>query len=447
MAAMRCVSLWLLLFVPLAASAELEVAAPRPGDEGAVSAWVDAHLEELSALYRHLHAHPELSLEEEQTAARVAVELEPAGYSVTRGVGGHGVVAVLENGAGPTVLLRGDMDALPVTEATGLSYASSVRATRADGSETGVMHACGHDVHTANLVGTARLLADLRERWRGTIVVVAQPAEELGLGARSMLGEGLLERFPRPDFALALHVSNELPAGSVGYTEGWAAANVDSVDVRLHGRGGHGARPHQAVDPVVVAAHLVTALQTLVSRRVDPMNPAVVTVGSIHGGTKHNVIPDFVDLQLTVRSYSDEVRAQLLDGIRQLAADVCQTFRCPEAPTIRVKETYTPAVYNDPALARGAADLFAALFGDEAVARVPAGMGGEDFGMLPRAAEVPGLLYRLGSVDPALVAAAAAGGEALPSLHSSRFAPLPEPTLRVGVRSLGHLALGLLDAP
>jgi len=419
----------------------------RPGDEAAVADWVEAHLAELATLYRHLHANPELSLEEKETAARVALELEAAGYDVATAVGGHGVVGVLENGAGPTVLLRGDMDALPVTEATGLPYASAVRVARPDGGETGVMHACGHDVHTANLIGTAQLLAELRARWRGTVVVVAQPAEELGLGARGMLGDGLLERFPRPDYALALHVSNELAAGDVGTTEGWAAANVDSVDITVFGRGGHGARPHQASDPIVTSAHLVTALQTLVSRRVDPVAPAVVTVGSIHGGTKHNVIPDSVHLQLTVRSYSDEVRSQLLDGIRQQANDVCRAFQCPLAPEIRVKETYTPAVYNDPVLAGDATRLFASLLGAERVAVVPAGMGGEDFGMLPRAAGVPGLLYRLGSVDPARVAEAAAGGEPLPSLHSSRFAPLPEPTLRTGVRTLAHLTLSLLAAP
>ena len=443
--ALALVSLSLLLPGPVVA--EVSVAPPRAGAAAAVDAWLAEELAGLTDLYEHLHAHPELSLEEAETAARVAAELAPAGYAVTPAVGGHGVVAVLENGSGPTVLLRGDMDALPVTEATGLPYASRVRAVRPDGSETGVMHACGHDVHTTNLVGTARLLADLRERWRGTLVIVAQPAEELGLGARGMLGDGLLERFPRPDFAVALHVSNELPAGEVGYTSGWAAANVDSVDVTLHGRGGHGARPHQAADPIVASAHLVTALQTLVSRRVDPVEPAVVTVGSIHGGTKHNVIPDSVHLQLTVRSYSDAVREQLLDGIRQLAEDVCTAFECAKPPEIRVKETYTPAVYNDPELAAGAAALFGGLLGAERVHALPAGMGGEDFGMLPRAAGVPGLLYRLGSVDPARVAAAEAGGEPLPSLHSSRYAPLPEPTLRTGVRTMAHLALGLLAAP
>ena len=434
-----------LALCPTGVGAQPEVSAPRPGDEAAVSNWIEGHLEGLAALYRHLHANPELSLEEEATAARVAVELRAAGYAVTESVGGHGVVGVLENGPGATVLLRGDMDGLPVTEATGLPYASTVIVTRPGGVETGVMHACGHDVHTANLVGTAQLLAELRARWSGTVVVVAQPAEELGLGARGMLGAGLLDRFPGPDYALALHVSSELPAGEVGYTAGWAAANVDSVDITVHGRGGHGARPHQASDPIVTSAYLVTALQTLVSRRVDPVAPAVVTVGSIHGGTKHNVIPDSVHLQLTVRSYSDEVRTQLLDGIRQLAIDVCRSFECPRPPEIEVKDTYTPAVYNDPELTTGAARLFSSLLGEERVIAVPAGMGGEDFGMLPRAAGVPGMLYRLGSVDPAAVAAAAAGGDALPSLHSSRYAPLPEPTLRTGVRTLAHLALGLLS--
>lgn len=423
-------------------------AEPRAGDAAAVDAWIDAHLGDAVALYRELHARPELSLHEEETAGRVAAALEAAGYAVTPGVGGHGVVGVLRNGEGPVVLLRGDMDALPVTEETGLAYASAVRARRDDGSETGVMHACGHDVHVANLLATAALLADLRERWRGTVVVVAQPAEELGLGARRMIADGLFERFPRPDVALALHVDGDLPAGVVGVRAGWVAANVDSVDVTIHGRGGHGARPHQAVDPIVAGAHLVVALQTLVSRRVDPAAPAVVTVGSFHAGTKHNVIPDEARLQLTVRSYSDAVRAQLLDGIRQLAEDVCRSFLCPRPPEVRVKESYTPAAYNDPALTEAATRLFEGLLGAERVVATEQSMGGEDFGMLPREAEAPGLQYRLGAVDPERVAASRRpGGEPLPSLHSSRFAPLPAPTLRTGVRTLASLALAQLAAP
>ena len=284
----------------------------RPGDAAIVDAWLDQNLALVLDTYRHLHANPELSLGEEKTAALVAESLRKAGYAVRQHVGGHGVIGVLTNGAGPTLLIRGDMDALPVTETTGLPYASQVTSRRPDGTSVGVMHACGHDIHTSNLIATAQLLASLRHAWAGSLVILAQPAEELGQGARDMIADGLFEKIPRPDYAIALHVDGTLPAGRIGYVSGWAAANVDSVDITIHGRGGHGARPHSTIDPIVTAAHLVTALQTIVSRRVNPIDPAVVTVGSIHGGAKHNVIPDEVVMQLTVRSYSDEVRELLL---------------------------------------------------------------------------------------------------------------------------------------
>lgn len=441
------IPLTLLLASPVLA-AEAGPVAARPGDDAAVRSEIEAQLDEITRLYMTLHREPELSLSEARTAARVGEALDAAGYAVTTGVGGHGVVAVLENGAGPVVMIRGDMDALPVTEATGLPYASEVRVSGPEGAEVGVMHACGHDVHTANLVGTGRTLAALRARWRGTLVLVGQPAEEVGLGARSMIGDGLFEHFPRPDYVLGLHVGGDLPAGQVGTTAGWWAANVDSVDIILYGRGGHGARPHRSIDPVVAAAHLVTALQTLVSRRVDPLEPAVVTVGSIHGGTKHNVIPDQVELKLTVRSYTDEVRAELQAGIRQLAEGTCATFRCPRPPLVAFKETYTPAAFNDPELTAAATGMFQALLGEQNVLERPAGMGGEDFGMLPRAAGAPGLMFRLGAVAPARYAASMeADGAPLPSLHSSRFAPLPAPTLRTGMRTLSNLALALLGPP
>ena len=307
------------------------------------------------------------------------------------------------------------------------------------------MHACGHDIHTAGLLATAHLLAEARRHWSGTLVILAQPAEELGRGARQMIEDGLFERIPTPNFTVALHVEPELPAGTVGYTAGWAFANVDSVDVTIHGRGGHGARPHRAADPIVAAAHFVTVLQTLVSRRIDPQAPGVVTVGSIHAGAKHNVIPDSAHLQLTVRSYSDEVRATLLEGIRQIAEDTCRTFQCPTPPLVRVKKENTPAVYNDPALLEGALAIFRRVFGEERVVeRVPS-MGGEDFGRYARTLGVPGLMFRIGASDPELHAASLEpGGPPLPSLHSSRFAPLARPTLETGVRAMSELALELL---
>jgi amidohydrolase len=416
-----------------------------PGDRRQVDEWLAAHLEELLETYRHLHSHTELSLEEAETAALLAAGLRSAGFQVTEGVGGHGVVAVLANGSGPTLLIRGDMDALPVAEDTGLSYASAVRATRPDGTRVGVMHACGHDVHVASLLGTARLLSGARDAWSGTLLIVGQPAEELGRGALMMLEDGLFERFPRPDYALALHVDATLPAGQLGAVSGWSNANVDSVNVTLYGRGGHGAQPHTTVDPIVAAAHVITALQTLVSRRVNPADPAVVTVGAIHGGTKHNVIPDEVEMQLTVRSYSDEVRELLLDGIRQIVTDTCQTFGCPKPPEIGIKDHYTPAVYNDPELTRAALRVFESVFGESALAAVRPTMGGEDFGRYGRELGIPSLLFRLGSVAPARYAASLEpGGPPLPSLHSGRYHPDPEPTLRTGIQSTSQVALALL---
>ncbi len=411
----------------------------------ALETWLDQHIDELVATYEHFHAHPELSLEEEKTAARVANELGAAGYRVTTGIGGHGVVGVLKNGEGPVVLIRGDMDALPVTEETGLRYASRVVAKRDDGTTTGVMHACGHDVHTTNLIGSARFLAAARELWSGTLVVIAQPAEEVGRGALAMMGDGLFERFPRPDYTVALHVESALAAGEVGYTSGWSHANVDSVDIHLYGRGGHGARPHTTVDPIATAAYLITGLQTLVSRRVDPLDPAVVTVGSIHGGHKHNVIPNEVHLQLTVRSYSDQVRELLLDGIRQIALDTCRTFRCPREPDVQVRDQHTPAVYADPGLVETAVHVFERVLGPERVIERRASMGGEDFGRYARRLGVPGLMYRLGTVDPAAIRKSREpGAPPLPSLHSSLYAPLPRPTLRTGIESMSQLVLELL---
>lgn len=419
-----------------------------PAEAGArIDDAVARALPDLLAVYRTLHAQPELSLEEARTAARVAQFLRASGYTVETGVGGHGVVAQLDNGDGPTLLIRGDMDGLPVTEETGLPYASRVRVTREDGVAVGTMHACGHDVHTTNLLGTARVLAELTDAWRGTLVIVAQPAEEVGLGALHMIQDGLFDRIPRPDHGLALHVAGELPVGTIGYVSGWAAANVDWVKITIHGRGGHGARPHQTVDPIVTAAHLVTALQTIVSRRVDPAVPAVVTVGSIHGGAKSNVIPDEVKLELTVRSYSDEVRTLLLESIGALARETCEAFGCPKPPDVWIKPDYTPAMYNDPGLATHAVGVFSDLLGAERVQAIDATMTGEDFGRYTRAAGFPTFLYRLGSVSEERWRRARDGGEPLPSLHSSRYAPDAEPTLETGLRSMLRLAMSLLGAP
>jgi hippurate hydrolase len=415
---------------------------PHAAPEGAIAAWVEALLDEMEHLYRELHAHPELSFAEQQTAARVAEAWSAAGLSVTTRVGGHGVVAVLENGAGPTLMLRCDMDALPLEEATGLPFASKVRTTLPDGQQVGVMHACGHDVHMASLIGTVRVLAAHRDRWRGRLVCIGQPAEERGSGARAMLGDGLFERFGKPDFALALHVSPTLPAGSIGFVEGYAMANVDSVDITVFGRGGHGAYPHRTIDPIVQAAQLVLALQTIHSREIDPREPAVITVGSIHGGSKHNIIPDSCHLQVTVRSYTPEVREQLLAAIRRKAEANAASFGAPP-PKVETSEPVT-ALYNDPALVRRVVPALRAALGDERLVPAEPVMGAEDFAYFG-AAGVPVFMFWLGAVAPEAAAPAAANGAAPPPLHSPTFAPDARTALRTGMIATVAGALELLS--
>lgn len=407
---------------------------------------IDGELAGWVGMYKEIHASPELSLSEEKSAARLADIFKKAGYEVTANFGGHGVVGVMKNGAGPTILIRADMDALPVTEETGLPYASKVKIEKDDGSHVGVMHACGHDIHQTVLAGTAQTLAMLKDKWSGTVVLVAQPAEELGKGARMMLDAGILSKFPKPDACIALHVAHDIPAGSVGYTSGWNNANVDSVDIRIYGKGGHGAYPHLSVDPIVAAAQLIVALQTIVSRRNDPIESAVVTVGSIHAGTKHNIIPETADLQLTVRSYKDEVRKKTLDSIRQMATDICKAMGCPRPPDVKVHDDeFTPAAYNDPKLTAGAVEVFRAAFGAERVLEKPPSMGGEDFGQFAKEAGVPGFMFGLGTIDAgAIERSKQPGGAPLASIHSSKFAPIPEPTIRTGVEAMTGLALALL---
>lgn len=402
------------------------------------------------AYYQQLHVSPELSFQEAQTSARLAASLEAGGFTVTRGVGGHGVVAVLENGDGPTLLLRADMDGLPVKEQTGLPYASTVRATELDGSDVSVMHACGHDVHMTVVLSSALELQQRRDQWQGTLVVIMQPAEERGAGARDMLADGLFERFPVPDYNLSLHTIATLPAGQVGFIEGWMMANVDMVDVTLYGIGGHGAYPHTARDPVVLAAAIIMDLQTLVSREIHPAEPGVVTVGSIHGGTKHNIIPDEVKLQLTVRSYSDAVRERLLSGIERIATKQAEAMDMPadRPPRVEVREEYTPALWNDPALVQRAVTAMRRELGDDALVGISKEMGGEDFSRYGRTAQkIPSFMMRLGTVPAELWEQAQRGDARLPSLHSPFFAPDPEPTLSTGRRAMVAAALDLLQAP
>jgi hippurate hydrolase len=397
----------------------------------------------LEALYKHLHSHPELSYQEQRTAARMARELQALGFGVTENVGGHGVVAVLKNGDGPTVLVRTDMDALPVVERTGLPFASTLRARDKDGNEVGVMHACGHDVHMTCWVGTARVLTGLKDRWKGTLVFIGQPAEEVGAGARRMLEEGLFTKFPRPDYCLMLHCDSQTPHGTVGVRGGPVLANATAVDVLVRGKGGHGAAPHTTVDPVVLAARLVLDLQTLVSRETNPTDPAVVTVGSIHGGDTHNVIPNEVKLQLTVRSTKDAVHKHVLDGIRRLAEAAARGANAPPPEVTIRPEGFTPALINDPELTRKTVALFTEVLGaDKVVEKLPI-MAADDFSRYGREG-IPIFMYHLGTQPPERVAAARGEGRDLPSLHNASFAPVPEPTIKTGVLSMSLAALNLL---
>ena len=402
----------------------------------------------LLPLYRYLHANPELSNRETDTARIMADRLRAFGFDVTEGVGGLGVVGVLENGEGPTVMLRADMDGLPVREETGLFYASTAEVEDASGEVRPAMHACGHHVHMTAVLGAAQDLADSTDAWSGTLVVNFQPAEEIVKGALQMLDDGLFTRFPRPDYNLALHVSAGMPSGEIGMVRGFALANVDTVDVVVRGVGGHGAYPHTTKDPVMLSAALIMNLQTVVSRQVDPREAAVITVGSIHGGTKHNIVPEEVKLQLTVRSYTDEVRELTLNGIREMAEFTARAHGFPESrlPEVTVLDMSAPATFNDPALWERLTEVFAREFGGDKVRQVEPVMAAEDFAHYGRTdPAIPSLIFWLGAQRPELVAQAGNGGEPLPSLHSPRFAPDADIAVPTGARALRVAALDLFN--
>ena len=410
---------------------------------------ITGDMPELMNLYRDLHAHPELSMQETRTAALLAAEARRLGFTVTERVGGTGVVAVLENGPGPVLLLRADMDALPVEEQTGLPFASRVRGTTREGLATAVMHACGHDTHMAAWVGVARRLVALRGQWRGTLIMIAQPGEETSQGAKAMLEDGLFTRFPRPSHAIAFHDSATLPAGTIGYSDGPALANVDSVDMVVRGVGGHGAAPHTTRDPIVLASRIVTSLQTLVSRELDPLDSAVVTVGSFQAGTKHNIISDEARLLITVRSYTPEIRRQLLDGIARIARGeaIAAGLAQDRMPTVTVREAEaTPATVNTDAFTAQTMDRFRAHFGAERVERIRPVMAGEDFGRFRLA--LPGLeslIFWVGGVPRARWEAAQNGGSPLPSLHSPFWAPEAETVIATATEAMTVAALGVLQ--
>jgi hippurate hydrolase len=416
----------------------------------------DAELPSLLGIYKDIHSHPELSAQEERTAALVAKELRAAGCEVTEHVGkyensklkAYGVVGVMKNGDGPTVLVRTDMDALPVEEETGLRYASKVVAKNDEGKDVHVMHACGHDVHVAAFIGTARSLGKLKDQWHGTIVFVAQPAEEIGAGARALLKDGLYDRFGKPNFALGFHDKADLQTGHIGVTEGYTSANVDSVDVTVRGVGGHGGYPHKTKDPIVLAAEIINAWQTIVSRENNPLDPVVITVGSIHGGTKHNIIPDEVKMQLTVRTYKSDVRERVLADIERIAKGCAAAAGIPPdlAPIVSVsKDLVAPATYNNPELTKRLVAVWKKSLGDENVEMVDPVMGGEDFSeySLPDHS-IPAVDFHFGAVDPEKIAEFKKEGKELPTLHSSKFAPIPEPTIRVGIIGMTDAVLELM---
>jgi hippurate hydrolase len=416
---------------------------------------IDRDIPSLLTTYKMLHGAPELSHREDKTATFFAGELRKMGFAVTERFGkfanpqwtSYGVIAIMKNGPGPTVLVRTELDALPVEEKTGLPYASAVKTKNDAGVEVGVMHACGHDIHMTSLLGSAKILSELKDRWQGTLVIVGQPAEETVDGARALLRDELYSKFPKPDFAIALHDSADLETGKVGYTPGYAMAGGNSVDIKVRGLGGHGARPESTKDPIVVAAQIVMALQTIVSRENSPFDPAVVTVGSIHGGTKYNIIPDEVNLQLTVRTYKPEVRQHVLAAIERIAKGIALAAGIPDdrAPIVKVSESeMTIATYNDPKLTERLAEVFTRALGEANVVKVTPLMASEDFGYLSLDQKIPAVIFWLGAVDAEKVKQSKATGVALPSLHSALFAPVPEPTLRTGVKAMTSAVLDLM---
>ena len=392
---------------------------------------IDAVYPQMRLLYEDLHRNPELSFHEEKTAVTIAAQLRKLGYEVSTNIGGTGVVGVLKNGPGPTVMIRAELDALPVLEKTGLPYASHVTTHSDDRVEVPVMHACGHDLHMSVGMGTAALLAQNKDRWRGTFIYVGQPAEERISGAIAMLKDGLFTRFPKPDYVFAIHDTSFAPAGKVAYVAEYAMSNADSVDVTIYGKGGHGSAPQVTVDPIVIAARTILAWQTIVSRENNPQDPAVITVGTIHGGTKNNIIPDDVKLQLTVRSYKDDVRRHLLAAIERIADAEAAAAGAEKKPKVTVFEGVS-AVYNDPALTERIVGALEPVLGKGNVVQGAPMMASDDFAEYGRAG-VPSVMLSLGAVNPAKFEAAQKSGEALPGPHSSLFAPEEETSLRTGI--------------
>lgn len=429
-------------------------AASSAQSPASLSSSVEKQLPALTEIYKDLHRHPELSHHEEKTSSFLAGELRKAGYEVAERVGkyqdgsqGYGIVAVMANGPGPRLLVRADMDALPVEEKTGLDYASRVRATNAQGQDVGVMHACGHDIHMTVLLGTARELASRKNQWHGTLVLIGQPSEETIDGARAMLTDDLYERFGRPDFVLAEHDAATAPAGSIAIKGGPLLASSTSIDVVMRGIGAHGSAPQLGKDPVLMAAEFVVLAQSIVSRQIDPQQPAVLTVGMIHGGTKRNIIPDDVTMGLTLRTYSDKVRDQIIAGIRRTADGVAAGYGVPaeRMPVVTVSQSeITPVTYNDPSLADRLRSVAITSLGADHVLPAEAVMGSEDVGLFTLGGKIPGVMFWLGAADPDKLARAKETGVPLPGPHSALFAPVYAPTIATGVTAMTAMATDLL---
>jgi amidohydrolase len=405
---------------------------------------VNAIYPEMEKLYIDLHRNPELAFHEQRTAAELAQRAKALGYDVTTGVGGTGIVAILKNGPGPTVMLRTELDALPLEEKTGLPFASTVKTKNAAGETVPVAHACGHDLHMSAWVGTAELMAQNRQHWHGTLMLVGQPAEEIVSGAAAMLKDGLFTRFPKPDYALSLHDDPNIPAGVVGYHPGFFRASADTVEITIFGRGGHGAAPQTAVDPIVIAARTILGLQTIVSRENNPMDPAVITVGSIHGGTVANIIPEQVKLLLTVRTFNPEARKRMLAAIEREAKGEALAGNAPKEPLVELKSG-TDAVSNDPELTRQMAGVLRTALGPNNVVEMPAEMSSEDFSQYGLAG-VHAVLLHIGAVDPAKLEASRRSGAPIPKLHSPQWAPEREPTLKVAITAETAILANLLKA-
>jgi amidohydrolase len=430
-------------------AAVAQTAGSAPSD---LAASAKRQLPALTETYKHLHRNPELSHHEEKTSALLAGELRKLGYTVTERVGkypdasqAYGVVAMLKNGAGPRVLIRTDMDALPVVEKTGLDYASTVRSTNAQGQDVGVMHACGHDIHMTVLLGAARELADRKNQWHGTLMLIGQPSEETIDGSRAMLADNLYERFGRPDFVLSEHDSNDVAAGSISIKGGPLLASSTGIYITMRGVGGHGSRPEAGKDPIVLAAEFVLVAQTIVSRQIDPQQPAVLTVGTIHGGTKNNIIPDDVQLGISLRTYSPVVRDAIVADIRRTAKGLAESYGVPEdrMPVVTLGES-TPETYNDPALAERLRASAVAALGKNRVEDAKAVMGSEDVGLFTLDGKIPGVMYWLGAADAGKLAESQKTGVPLPSLHSALFAPVYAPAIETGVTAMTAMALDLL---